>query len=651
MRVAAGLVLLLVAPLAFASAAGIVLDASAGDGVIHLEVASDAARSVRVVVVREDPVLGPVVDRVAPLELGASGSANVSLDGIRGGEDLTIRVLDAAVELPLVEDVANLVDAAKVLDLPDLASLAGVDVPHVSGGSRTLHAYPIAEGLNMGCTCHLATSPKGSVVASWLSVPNGSTTNAPSLVTVAVSLDGGHSFGEPRVLNSNATTWVSNFAIAERSGDIFVLFEESMPVGDGSATWSNTRLVRLDGATGATLSTSALPRGLQAFNLWGSAVTPEGAMLIAHTGTMAVGNESRPAVIVEEIRRDGRAGALGSVALPADAGFAGHIHVLADRTGRIALAYTEFANGKVHVRHSADGGRTFPIEHDLSALDALGLARTVHSASMDDTGTIHIASVIEFARVPAEGGGSWSNDSVAYVRVPLAGDASVLPLSGRHLPGALVPEGDWVEAPHLVVRGPRVWIVWNANARPGANGGGALLPTYAVESTTGGLTFGEPYHLRTAETTSIHMVHDMALLPDGRPILVAWHHHPAPLGLRLSVFPFFDPLAPVDGIEVRLEPEIATASPTSEAPTTATPVSMPDASSPAGPASAPVVDATPSVPVGGVADPTLDPSPPAATNDVASQREDPPSIEVPLPAWASFGALAVAVALASRRRA
>lgn len=534
---AALIALLLASPFTLALASPPTLDVAARveDGRLVVDARSSESGEVTLVVTHDDPLVGPVVDRVVKLDLAANASVSASVADPRFGVGLTVRVLAGAPDLPTL-GVEGLLNASAIVDLPALELPIAPIPPEARSSTVRVPAYPQGRDVYASEDARVLVTPEGRVALTWLDQ---------GALWLATSHDGGRSFSAPILLVEKPIgddAWGTVWYAAQAHGERIVVLAQPRLIQNGTTMGEGWRVLTIDPAASPRIVSEARlgePDGLR-FDMYAEQLhsTRAGLLLtfvgIVENGTQSLAPVGRAAgsdVQVWRVGEDGRATRVGGTS---GAPHFRSFRVVASPSGdHLALvgAVGPDDNASLVVARSSDGGRSF---WDARRIDGVAPARhvlDVHSAALDDAGTLHaVAMGYPYTGVS---GPVWFD--AWYARVPLAG-----PVASRALGPTVPPEhlgGMNVSIlwPTLATVGPRVTLAFDSSA--------AL---YFAESLDGGLTWGPS--LRLEGPAGYHQIRvsregGMGILPDGRPVLVG-HAGDARYPPKLATVLPYDPLPP-----------------------------------------------------------------------------------------------------------
>lgn len=573
------LALLLLAsfPLAEAQAPPVVEASVATRGTaLEVTLRSDSRDNVTLVVTHEDPLLGTVADKVVEASVSATAQS-VVLEDLRLDTSFTVRVLDSALTLPGLPNVTRLVDGARIPELPTLAILHATPIlPGAADATRTVHSYPIADA-SWDFRGILATRT-GAVVA--ISLQRAYETPAYYAWT---SLDGGHTFGSPVLLTERGAS--ADYAGWSEVGEGRVAFlaraDEDETGQDGRLKvmpWNVTLFDPQRGQVVDRIQIGADGRARLGMANYEFAFQPDGSVLVAFQGsseeTLPNGTVVRRSygdgIQFWRLAVEGHLTHLTTIPVPS-LGHCGY-RVTASPTGALgaAILFTDSGNceaGTISYATAPDG-RTFGAWRTASAPQPPDWRTIVHDLDLDAAGTLHVtleaALIREVEGVDRNGTATRSLGVVAQnayvVRLPAVGPASVTDLGAATSRPS--PRGDVSPTQaNLVVDGLRSWAVW-------ANGG----DLWAMESVDGGITRAAAVRLSDAEAPdaphSLGIETQVAILPDGRPILLAYRAY------RHVAIPLYEPVLD-DALLARIVPKGAPPRLLLELMDTGTPVLLP----------------------------------------------------------------------------
>jgi MYXO-CTERM domain-containing protein len=579
---------------------GIAVSTVAGGNGLGVVVRSTGAEGrMSLVVAHDDPVSGTVVDRVVPFSTPASGSVEIRLAGLPAGHGFKVRVIANDVPIPTVSNDSLIPDGLLVEDLPVLARVDAPPLPApLRGGvEHRFRGYPVTDDPDFGGLARLFSTPSGLVVVAGHGVRSTAGPVAEFPLLAFVSRDGGRTFGPAIEISASVGNSVLSWSGAVDSrGFVAFFYQEVRQDGWDTVPVGALRYARLDPAAGAVASRGDLAPNLRFNGAHAAAALPDGALLFAGREPARDGGEPETGIEVWRVNADDSVALLQKIPAASTLGVALPLVLATSPAGAAGLVCLAGERGDVAYSLSPVGADAFSDPAPIEELTRLTVHRAPTSARLDASGTLHVA---------VRGGhpGRWLNDThgnhhldnvtMYYVRVPPAGTGPVVRTVNGPYADAIAPGSLMAEDPLLEVRGPRMWLVWNnfAWADPERAATGRVGPTYGVESVDGGFTFGAPYRATAVEGHPIPTLHDLALLPDGRPVLLAWYRHSDGRSLRSTV-PLFDPLAPPGSglTDVRVleeapsrKEEPARVDPVGATPTTTT------ATPPEGPASEPTM--------------------------------------------------------------
>lgn len=633
------------APLA---TAGVSVSADTLGTTLRIEVAADGPRQAQVVLTHDDG-LGATVDLALPVQL-TNGTVAIELPALRSGVNFTATVLEGD-DLP--RDANGYLDAGQLLGLVPLASGLLPALPARTVDQPLLYSgFPITTASQTGVSSLLVLAD-GTIAAAWYA-PKG-TQDASCTLELAVSHDGGRTFGAPVRVLEQAVNGLSHWSWAAPSTGGVVLLARGNVVED-SSNIPQTPVLKWYDADANLVSQAEVPA---ATGFTAMAAGPQGTVLAAWPGQ--VGGTS--GVQVWSLAQGAQPAAVGGTPLAR----VESLDIAADGARLALVAFERVSAYELRPRlsWSSDGGASWSVAaepaglHDLtlgmgwSGYDGLGLA-------FGDGGDLHLA----LSSLPGHPTGGppppMGSGTALHLRfAPGSMAPTITPMTG---PGSIAPALAGSESPVLAVSGTRVWVQFNQVTATSPSTG--RYTTYAAESLDGGRTFAALYPTRTV-SGHLPTFHASAILPDDRPAYIGYYRTDG--AMQLSFMPLFDPEPRLDGLFVKVstlpaEPPEAK-EPAEAAPAEAEPAGDPSGNSTAAP-EAPDDEGTLQDPAGpdGPADEEDGPADEeggstgpldAAADDLrpASGRDPAPSDpgSLPVPGAGAVAALA-ALALASRLR-
>ncbi|MCA1811302.1 MAG: hypothetical protein LC623_04740, partial [Halobacteriales archaeon] len=203
-RAAWGAVALVVlAPVLAAAPIPTRLDVHAGAAGLTVRLDPAADVSAYLVVSHDDPLLGPTVDRVVPVDVPRGVAVNVTVGQLRSDVNVSVGLVDHLDLASLLTNASSLLNGSRLPELPLLGNVnLGALLPSVA--PLDLYAYPYAghgEGIRHP---HVLANAAGVLGIAYLATPpdDGSISEP----VVRLSRDGGHRFEDPIPLAPGETT-------------------------------------------------------------------------------------------------------------------------------------------------------------------------------------------------------------------------------------------------------------------------------------------------------------------------------------------------------------------------------------------------------------------------------------------------------------
>ncbi len=515
MRAAPWVAILLLIPLAAGSAG---MQVSVTPGAVTAAVQSDGNTTVQVVVVRDDPIVGAVVDRVARVNVTA-GVTNVTLDGLRIEADAQVMLFPGNEVLPTIGGGIQILDGEATKSKKAIQDVL-VRLQQPASGPRIVEHGVVTEGW-MQMAQPLVTAG-GFVVVGYvkqrpltaeeqigLSDEEGKHATTAGPLFARVSRDGGATFG-PEVALPTSGTPRGHWAAAEVAPDTLMFFMDSEDAWMEARVWDVRNaepgpaiFLNPPGANRMSLTPSVAPH-------------PDGGLLLA-TGSLDI--DGAHAVSLWHVQANGSMEMVASFPGRGDsvqlaAGRAG-IHLVWRASESVAAPkYWDY-----HVRHAWAPTILGPFQsgplHELNNLTGEGGTWGPTKASMDGVGRIHFTY-----GVAGEEQESW------YVAAGPDG-TTVRALGGE----------DPAIHHQALATGARIWLVeargWSGQTFFSESmDGGITFTTYEVASGRGQLFYGAGNGM---------VDRPLAVLPDGTPLVLTNWYVPTPREEALVLVRPFDP--------------------------------------------------------------------------------------------------------------
>ncbi len=469
-----------------------------------------------VVVAREDPLDGRVVERVVPVQLQAN--AKLVLPGTHPG----------AVEVR-VSQGGLLSRATPAVDLPDPA--LGAETPlataQIQGGAPSAGRVPFQAHRVSDDRAHEITArvlvAGGAVVAAWMHIePDGGPDGPPTCwIRVASSLDGGRHFGQPlTVAGPLATTepnWpchgIHHWSATSLAGGFVLLGHDARRDAEGA------RLYLIDPISAAVVWQG--PMGLGFDGAFALAPAADGGFFVAGHRASGSGHALVPGVSTWHGFVAGDARLIASQ----PSGWVYEMHAGAT-AGTVAFAWSQ--HDTLGYTISRDGGETFAAgafddyRGSQLNLDGFAVSRGILHAAVAN----HVTGQAHYLRDTPEG---------VHVKAVCGG------------PGSLLDDCERGQYLKLAAAGPRVWLLFEGFLNDeAASASGSVTGFYVAESTNGG-AYNPPLRLAEEPGNRLSSPYHMTISPDGRPLLFAHAFLASAAGEQAAdaVVPLFDPLGAV----------------------------------------------------------------------------------------------------------
>ncbi len=519
--------------------------AATQDGVELAVAASGDAASVQVVLSHDDPLEGTLIDRVVDVPVEAGWSTNVTLRDVRPGVGFNVSVLPAGVELPALDAGVSLPDAQGLAEAAPLAqeAVAPLRAPG-QGPVHRFQGYPVSENPMWGGPIRVLVTDEGRVLAGWVRFERPEDLKG-SLV-VAASSDGGHTFPVQAVVSEAVGNGFDGWAWAlDARQQLHVVYGEM--AGDGAAL-GPTRHASVDPASGEVTLRQDFPDGWRLMRVSVAAVGD--GLLVVGAGASQGGRWPYERDL--QVWRIGAEGPSRLGSLPS-AGDALPAYVASNAAGEAAVVWSRRdgtdAPMVLCVARTPDGGASFS---EVQVIEAPRPQESVFTQSrpvLDEDGTLHAGLHL----VPAQPASF--EKQAAYLRVPAGGEPVLREVTGN-ASDRILPDATWASDLFIAGSGPRVWMYLVDVTPTGPNTG--QLGSFLAESVDGGQTFSA-FRTLNLHGYSLAGVQDMALFPDGRPILSGSYAYTLQSQL-VSVMPFFDPVPPLGSLVVTIHARAAPAS-------------------------------------------------------------------------------------------
>ncbi len=511
----AWLLLAILAASSVAQAQPATLTAARDDNGITIEWTGPAG-AFTVIVAREDPLAGRIVERILPVHLQAN--AKLVLPGTHPG----------AVEVRVTEG-GEVARATPAVDLPDPAlgakpplASAPIVSGSVGGASRVpFEAHRVSNDRADETTARLLVAG-GAVVAAWMHVERGGPAGPPVCwIRVASSLDGGRHFGRPLTvagpLETAESNWpchgIHHWSATSLAGGFVLLGHDARRDAEGA------RLYLIDPIS-STIAWRG-PMGLAFDGAFALAPANDGGFFVA--GHQASGPAQAPEGV--SIWHGFVAGDVRWVASQ-PSGWVYEMHAGAT-AGTVAFAWSQ--RDALGYSISRDGGDTFAggafddYRNSQLNLDGFAVSQGVLHAAVAN----HVTGQAHYLRDAPHG-------------------VDVKEVCGR--PGSLLDDCQRGQYLKLAAAGPRVWLLFEgflSDEAPGQSGPANAF--YLAESTNGGSTYGTPLRLADGPGDRLSSPYHMTISPDGRPLLFAHAFLAGSAGEEAAdaVVPLFDPLGAV----------------------------------------------------------------------------------------------------------
>ncbi len=470
-----------------------------------------------VVVAREDPLEGRVVERVVPVQLEAN--AKLVLPGTHPG----------AVEVRVNEGGA-LARATPAIDLPHpelgaeepLATAQIHDGALGSAGPVSFQAHRVSDDRAHEVTARLLVAG-GAVVAAWMHVARDGGPDGPPVcwIRVASSLDGGRQFGPPLTVAGPLATAEPNEAC------------------HGIHHWSATSLAGGFVLLGHDARGDAEGARLYVIDPISAAIVWQGPMGLGFDGAFALTPATDGGFFVAGHRASGSGHALVAGVSTWHGHVAGDVRLMASEpsswvyemhggatAGTVAFAWSQ--HDALGYSISRDGGETFAggafddyRESQLN-LDGFAVSRGVLHAAVAN----HVTGQAHYLRDAPHG---------VDVKAVCGG------------PGSLLDDCERGQYLKLAAAGPRVWLLFEGFLNDQAASGSETVAFYVAESTNGGGAYTAPLRLAEEPGNRLSSPYHMTISPDGRPLLFAHAFLAGSDGEEAAdaVVPLFDPLGDV----------------------------------------------------------------------------------------------------------
>lgn len=540
--------------------------------------AGDERLSGTVVVTHEDPLLGPVVDRVATVNASAGTQATVAVRNApslnfsaiaaadaSGPADVetnfTVRVVDGNASLPQLPGDGEIVDADELDELPTIATrtVEPFVPPEADAVDRPVETYRVPVDWveeTVEEDGETSTIYHGDYKSQVLATANGTVVvgyihQYRENLYAHVSRDGGHTWTEPILVledvpipdhNTERPLWGWTFAERADGTVDFVAFNASETHGGVFKAWSSPtwRFAEMDPSTGEVSDRRSVEADAPGVDDAGGPPKfkplPGGGWLVAALTDNAdeTSDWDPDNTTFWTLDPSGDLTRLRSVPFDHSGGGMLRFGVAASPSGtNVAVVWIRLYEAQYAL--STDGGQTFSDAEVFWEVEDKG-ADTLqgpYSMHVDEDGTIHLTFDVTTSDL----------FDANYARIPPTGPAQVTSLNRETAEGG-------GEIPIASFVGDRVHVFWTSLRNTG-DYSATEFGGYFVESVNGGRTFSSPYRIQ-ARNPDLGLTPGVwtrgaeklvTVLPDGRPLVLgkATETIDGVFGDHLFALPFFDP--------------------------------------------------------------------------------------------------------------